>query len=116
MSTPKGHIKETDILRGLRWVIDTHKRLNIRVVNISVGGDFVSNDPSHPLHKAIRKLTKAGVTVVVAAGNRNVDYLLPPASAPEAITVGASYPLAEAAAAMARLRRGTHGAAVVLEP
>jgi serine protease AprX len=88
VSTPKGHIKETDILRGLRWVIDTHKRLNIRVVNISVGGDFVSNDPGHPLHKAIRKLTNAGVTVVVAAGNRNVDYLLPPASAPEAITVG----------------------------
>jgi serine protease AprX len=75
-------------LRGLRWVIDTHQRLNIRIVNISVGGDFVSNDPGHPLHKAIRKLTKAGVAVVVAAGNRNIDYLLPPASAAEAITVG----------------------------
>jgi hypothetical protein len=35
---------------------------------------------------------------------------------PGAITVGASYPLAEAAAAMARLHQGTHGAAVVLEP
>jgi NADPH:quinone reductase-like Zn-dependent oxidoreductase len=33
-----------------------------------------------------------------------------------AITVGASYPLAEAAAAVARLRQGTHGAAIVLEP
>jgi NADPH:quinone reductase-like Zn-dependent oxidoreductase len=36
--------------------------------------------------------------------------------APDAITVAASYPLAEAAAAMARLRQGTHGSAVVLEP
>ena len=36
--------------------------------------------------------------------------------APDAITVAASFPLAEAAAAMARLRQGTHGAAVVLEP
>jgi NADPH:quinone reductase-like Zn-dependent oxidoreductase len=36
--------------------------------------------------------------------------------APEAITVAASYPLAEAAAAMARVGQGTHGAAVVLEP
>jgi len=35
---------------------------------------------------------------------------------PDAITVAATYPLAEAAAAMARLRQGTHGAAVVLEP
>jgi NADPH:quinone reductase-like Zn-dependent oxidoreductase len=32
------------------------------------------------------------------------------------ITVGASFPLAEAAAAMARLHQGTHGGAVVLEP
>src|SRR6476661_5818118 len=35
---------------------------------------------------------------------------------PDAITVAATYPLTEAAAAMARLRQGTHGAAVVLEP
>jgi len=60
----------------------------VRVVNVSVGGDFVYNQPDHLLHKAIRKLTKAGVTVVVAAGNRQVNHLLPPASAAEAITVG----------------------------
>jgi NADPH:quinone reductase-like Zn-dependent oxidoreductase len=36
--------------------------------------------------------------------------------APGAITVAATYPLAGAAAALARLRQGTHGAAVVLEP
>ena len=36
--------------------------------------------------------------------------------APDAITVAASYPLAEAAAAMARVSQGAHGAAVVLEP
>ncbi|MEZ4666964.1 MAG: S8 family serine peptidase [Anaerolineae bacterium] len=88
VSTPKGQIKEADILRGLRWVIDTHKRLNIRIVNISVGGDFRSDDPYHPLHDAIHKLTHAGVVVVAAAGNQNVDHLLPPASASEAITVG----------------------------
>ncbi|MEP6989042.1 MAG: S8 family serine peptidase [Chloroflexota bacterium] len=88
VSTPIGHIKEADILRGLRWVIDTYQRFNVRVVNISVGGDFVYNKADHELHKAIRKLTKAGVTVVVAAGNRHINHLLPPASAAEAITVG----------------------------
>jgi NADPH:quinone reductase-like Zn-dependent oxidoreductase len=36
--------------------------------------------------------------------------------APDAITVAVSYPLAEAAAALARLGQGTHGGAVVLEP
>lgn len=88
VSTPQGHIKETDILRGLRWLLDTHRRLNVRIVNISVGGDFVSHDPDHPLHKAIHKLVQAGVTVVIAAGNRDGAPLLPPASAAEAITVG----------------------------
>ena len=52
--------------------------------------------------------------VVVPDGTRLARLV--PMLAPDAITVGASYPLAEAAAAMARLRQGTHGAAIVLEP
>ena len=52
--------------------------------------------------------------VVVPDGTRLARLV--PLLAPDAITVGASYPLAEAAAAMARLRQGTHGAAIVLEP
>ncbi len=52
--------------------------------------------------------------VVVPDGTRLARLV--PLLAPDAITVGASYPLAEAAAALARLRQGTHGAAIVLEP
>jgi NADPH:quinone reductase-like Zn-dependent oxidoreductase len=52
--------------------------------------------------------------VVVPDGARLARLV--PLLAADAITVGTSYPLAEAAAAMARLRQGTHGAAVVLEP
>jgi NADPH:quinone reductase-like Zn-dependent oxidoreductase len=52
--------------------------------------------------------------VVVPDGARLARLV--PLLAPDAITMGASYPLAEAAAAMARLREGTHGAAIVLEP
>jgi NADPH:quinone reductase-like Zn-dependent oxidoreductase len=52
--------------------------------------------------------------VVVPDGARLARLV--PLLAPDAITVGRSYPLAEAAAAMARLQQGTHGAAVVLEP
>ena len=52
--------------------------------------------------------------VVVPDGARLARLV--PLLVPDAIMVGASYPLAEAAAAMARLREGTHGAAIVLEP
>ncbi len=88
VSTPRGQVKERDILRGLRWIIDTHRRFNIRVVNLSVGGDFVSSDPDHPLHRAVRRLARAGVTVVAAVGNRAAPVILPPASAAEVIAVG----------------------------
>ncbi|NDJ61894.1 MAG: S8 family serine peptidase [Chloroflexi bacterium] len=88
VSSPRGLIKEHDILRGLRWILDTHRRFNIKIVNISVGGDHVSNDPNHPLHRAIARLVEAGVTVIAAAGNRNAHDVVPPASTPQAITVG----------------------------
>lgn len=88
VSSPRGQVKERDILRGLRWLIDTHRRFNVRVVNLSVGGDDVSSDPDHPLHWAVRRLTEEGVTVVAASGNHGTNRLVPPASAADAITVG----------------------------
>ncbi|MBK8136105.1 MAG: S8 family serine peptidase [Chloroflexi bacterium] len=88
VSSPKNQIKEADILRGLEWVLAHHRRYNIRVVNLSVGGDYVSFDNQHPLHLVIKRLVDHGVIVVAAAGNRPVNHLLPPASSAEAITVG----------------------------
>jgi antitoxin (DNA-binding transcriptional repressor) of toxin-antitoxin stability system len=57
----------------------------------------------------------AGPDIVVAPDGGRLARLVP-LLAPDAIAVAASYSLADAAAAMARLRQGTHGAAVVLEP
>ncbi|MBK8026190.1 MAG: S8 family serine peptidase [Chloroflexi bacterium] len=88
VSSPRGQVKERDILRGLRWLIDAGRRFNVRVVNLSVGGDFVSADPDHPLHWAVARLTEMGVTVVAASGNRGAGEVVPPASAPEALVVG----------------------------
>lgn len=81
-------VKEGDILRGLRWILDHYHRYHINIVNLSVGGDFSSDDPHHPIYEAIRALTTAGIIVIAAAGNRGTQEMVPPASAPEAITVG----------------------------
>ncbi|MCS7071054.1 MAG: S8 family serine peptidase, partial [Anaerolinea sp.] len=81
-------IKESDILRGLRWLIDHAADYGVRIVNVSVGGDAPSDDPDHPLHAAVRALTLQGIVCVVAAGNSGMPPLLPPASASEAIVVG----------------------------
>ncbi|MDQ7028117.1 MAG: S8 family serine peptidase [Anaerolineae bacterium] len=88
ISNPKGGVKEADILRGMKWLVRHHARMNIRIVNVSVGGDVISTNPDHPLHHCVRDLTKAGVTVVIAAGNQGDSHLVPPASSPEAIVVG----------------------------
>ncbi|MFN8378364.1 MAG: S8 family serine peptidase [Anaerolineae bacterium] len=85
---PRGGLREADILRGLRWVRDHGPRFGVRVVNLSVGGDKPSADPNHPIHELIRELDARGVIVVAAAGNGGRPCLVPPASAPEAITVG----------------------------
>ena len=88
VSTPDFRIKERDILRGLQWLYDTRKRFGVRIVNVSVGGDVPTNNPGHPLHRIVNKLTQAGMIVVIAAGNRGRADLVPPASSPEAVIVG----------------------------
>ncbi|MBO9309068.1 MAG: S8 family serine peptidase [Chloroflexi bacterium] len=83
-----GHIKEHDILRGLLWLIENHRAYNVRLCSIPIGGDRPSADPDHPLHTAIRILYDENVLTICAAGNSGAAQLLPPASAPEALTVG----------------------------
>jgi subtilisin family serine protease len=72
------------IIAGLDWVVRSAPRP--AVVNMSLGGGFSSS-----MNTAVQNASAAGVVVVVAAGNSNADACTAsPASAPAAITVGAS--------------------------
>ncbi len=88
VSTIHRQIKERDILRGLRWLLANHERFGVRVLNLSIGGDLESFNPDHPIYRAVAELTAAGIVVCVAAGNYPFPRLVPPSSAPSAITVG----------------------------
>lgn len=75
------------IIAGLDWVV-AQKQANGRpaVANLSLGGS-----PSSSLDAAVIRAIKAGVNVVVAAGNENADACgVSPARVPAALTVGAS--------------------------
>ncbi len=85
-----GRIPEEDILRGLQWLLrDEHwARYNVRVLNISVGGDFAQPWRENPVARAAEELIARGVFIAAAAGNSGREELRAPASAPSVMTVG----------------------------
>ena len=86
---PEGRgIREVDIQSALTWVLDNYQRFNIKIVNISLGGDHPSNGKLTELDQLVEEAVRRGMVVVAAAGNSGAERLLSPASAPSAITVG----------------------------
>lgn len=81
-------IHEDDIARALNWVILNQHRYNIRVVNLSVGGDIPCTGELSALDELVEEAVARGLVVVCAVGNGGVEQIVPPASAPSAITVG----------------------------
>jgi len=83
-----GRITNESITRGLRWVAEHRERLGIRVVSMSVSGEMVEPLLGNPVDSAVEELVERGISVVAAAGNDGVRRLIPPATAPLALTVG----------------------------
>ncbi len=86
-----GRIPEKNIQLGLEWIIDNAKKYDIRVVNISAGGDFEQPYLENSLCQTVERAVRAGLIVVCAVGNAGMSPghpVLPPASSPAAISVG----------------------------
>jgi serine protease AprX len=86
-----GHIPEINIETGLRWVLTNKDKYDIRIINISAGGDFEQPYLRNSLCQLVEETVKAGLTVVCAVGNAGLapgHPVLPPASAPSSIAVG----------------------------
>jgi serine protease AprX len=86
-----GRISEAQILEGLEWVLANAAKYEIKVINISAGGDSDESYLTNPLSQTVELCTRAGITVVCAVGNAGYipgHPVLPPASAPSSIAVG----------------------------
>jgi subtilisin family serine protease len=85
----------SNVVCGLNWVAEHAAQDNIKVVNMSLGGE--GTDDGHcgttdndAFHAAVCRVNAAGVTVVVAAGNSKVDLAKSvPASYDEVLAVTA---------------------------
>lgn len=86
-----GRIPEQNIRAGLEWILAHRRAYNIRVVNISAGGDRESSYLRNALSRTVEHATREGIMVVCAVGNSGHlpgHPVLPPASAPSCIAVG----------------------------
>jgi serine protease AprX len=86
-----GRITDKNIQDGLEWIFENRKKHDIRIVNISAGGDDEASYLHDPLSQVVEECSAAGITVVCAVGNSGhmpTHPVVPPASAPSSIAVG----------------------------
>jgi serine protease AprX len=88
-----GHLSRVlhdDIARGIEWVLLNRSRYDIRVLNISAGGDYEASYLDDVMSRFAEAAVRAGIVVVAAVGNQGhrPGYVVPPASVPAVISVG----------------------------
>jgi len=88
----------SDVIAAIEFATLNREALGVDVLNLSLGHAILEPAGSDPLVQAVEAAVRAGIVVVVAAGNvgRSLENGLPgyagilsPANAPSAITVGA---------------------------
>ena len=86
----RGRITEENIAQGIQWIISNRERYNIRVLNISLGGDDDVPCSQSIIDQAAEEAIRLGITVIAAAGNSGAEghHSIPPANSPSVITVG----------------------------
>src|SRR2546422_448798 len=89
-ASTRGRITEDNIAWGIEWVIENRDRFNIRVLNISLGGDEDVACSRSIINQAAEEAISQGIVVVAAAGNSGAEgkHSIPPANSPSVITVG----------------------------
>lgn len=81
-----------DVLRGIDWLLSIHKKLGLRIVNISVGTQpGIEKEQEQRLLDGVEALWNEGLIVVVSAGNYGPGEgtVAVPGTSRKVITVGA---------------------------
>lgn len=74
-----------DMVNAYNYILSLPDYLNIRVINVSMGG--YSTAPDKALHSIIKKATARGILTVAAAGNGNTANTIYPSDFDEVLSV-----------------------------
>ena len=87
-----GAVNTSTVIAGVEWAIANKARLNIGVLNMSLGTSAVESTTTAPLNLAVERAWKAGIVVVTSAGNFGPTNgsITKPGDDPLVITVGAT--------------------------
>lgn len=83
-------VHHEDITRGIEWALINRARYDIRILNISCGGDYEISYLEDTMSRFAEAAIRAGIVVIAAVGNNGhrPGYVVPPASVPAVISVG----------------------------
>jgi serine protease AprX len=91
--------RTSDVIKAIEFVVVNQAKLNVQIVNLSLGHPIYAPAADDPLVQAVENASAAGLIMVVSAGNfgqketdQTVGYagITSPGNAPSAITVGAA--------------------------
>jgi serine protease AprX len=83
-----GSITTANIVKALQWVLKNHAPYNIKIVNMSLGGEEASPFRQSEIDLLCEELVASGISIVAAAGNDEHGAIKPPANALNVIAVG----------------------------
>ncbi|MCL5036238.1 MAG: S8 family peptidase [Chloroflexi bacterium] len=86
-----GYGSSSNVIKAIQWAMENMDKYGIRVLSLSLGESISKPAASDPVVQAVDAATKAGLVVVVAAGNSGPfgGTVGSPGNAPGALTVGA---------------------------
>jgi serine protease AprX len=95
----EGRGRTSDVIAALEFLTLNRARLNVHIVNLSLGHPIHAPAKDDPLVRAVERASDAGLIVLVSAGNVGLEKkngetgytgITSPGNAPSAITVGAA--------------------------
>ena len=84
----EGKITTDYIVKALEWVLENHRTMGIRIINLSLSDDESGSYKDSKVDQLAEALIAEGIVIVAAVGNDESGKIHPPANSLNVIAVG----------------------------